>query len=75
MLRHVALVRTDLSEECNLSIIRVTTIGVLGIRLAVTSNRHAAKKHWFLQEPRGITSQKTALLIVTAMRTSNLTQF
>jgi hypothetical protein len=35
-LRHVALVRTDVSEECSSSIIRVT-IGELGM-LAVPSN-------------------------------------
>jgi hypothetical protein len=39
MLRHVALVRTDVSEELRASIIRVTRIGELGT-LAVTSNRH-----------------------------------
>jgi hypothetical protein len=31
-------VRTDVSEELNASIIRVTRIGELGITLAVTSN-------------------------------------
>jgi hypothetical protein len=35
ILRHVALVRTDVSEE----LIRVTKIGELGTTLAVTSNR------------------------------------
>jgi hypothetical protein len=30
MLRHVALVRTDLSEEPSVSIIRMTRIGELG---------------------------------------------
>jgi hypothetical protein len=39
MLRHVALVRNDVSEEINASIIRVTRIGELGTALAVTSNR------------------------------------
>jgi hypothetical protein len=39
MLRLVALVRTDVSEELNASIIRVTRIGELGTTLAVTSNR------------------------------------
>jgi hypothetical protein len=39
MLRRVALVRTDLSEELSASIIRVTTIGELGTMLTVTSNR------------------------------------
>jgi hypothetical protein len=37
MLRHVALVRTDISEELSASFIRVTRIGELGTTLAVTS--------------------------------------
>jgi hypothetical protein len=36
MLRHVALVRTDLSEELSASL-RVTRIGELGTTLAVTN--------------------------------------
>jgi hypothetical protein len=40
MLRRVALVRTDVSEELSASFIRVTRIGELGTTLAVTSNRH-----------------------------------
>jgi DNA-binding TFAR19-related protein (PDSD5 family) len=36
MLRRVALVRTDLSEELTTSIIRVTRIGELGATLAVS---------------------------------------
>jgi hypothetical protein len=39
MLRRVALVRTDVSEKLSVSIIRVTIIGELGTKLAVTSNR------------------------------------
>jgi hypothetical protein len=39
MLRHVALVRTDVSEELSASIIRVTRISEVGATLAVTSNR------------------------------------
>jgi hypothetical protein len=39
MLRHVALVRTDVSEELSASIIRATRIGELGTALAVTSNQ------------------------------------
>jgi hypothetical protein len=39
MLHHVALVRTDVSEELSPSFIRVTRIGELGTTLAVTSNR------------------------------------
>jgi hypothetical protein len=40
MLRRVALVRTDVSEEFRTSIMIVTRIGELGTTLAVTSNRH-----------------------------------
>jgi hypothetical protein len=39
MLRRVALVRTDVSEELSTSIIRVTRISELRTTLAVTSNR------------------------------------
>jgi hypothetical protein len=39
MLRRVALVRTDVSEELSASFIRVTRIGELGAPLAVTSMR------------------------------------
>jgi hypothetical protein len=39
MLRRVAFVRTDVSQELRLSFIRVTRIGALGTTLAVTSNR------------------------------------
>jgi hypothetical protein len=37
MLRHVALVRTGVSEELSASFIRVTRIGDLGTTLAVTT--------------------------------------
>jgi hypothetical protein len=39
MLHHVALVRTDVSEELSASIIRLTRISEIGTTLAVTSNR------------------------------------
>jgi hypothetical protein len=39
MLRHVALLRIDVSKEVSASIIRVTRICELGTTLAVTSNR------------------------------------
>jgi hypothetical protein len=39
MLRRVAFVRTDISEELSASFIRVTKIVELGRTLAVTSNR------------------------------------
>jgi hypothetical protein len=57
MLRRVALVRTDVSEEPGASFIRVTKIGELGTT----------------QEPHGVTTQKTQFFIVTAVKTSNLT--
>jgi hypothetical protein len=45
MLRRVALVRTDVSEEIRASIIRVTRIGELGTTVAVTSNRHKLRRN------------------------------
>jgi hypothetical protein len=44
MLRLVALVRTDVSEELSAAIIRVTRIGELGTTLAVTSNRRTLRR-------------------------------
>jgi hypothetical protein len=44
MLRRVALVRTDVSEERSASIIRVTRISELGI-LVVTSNRRTLRRN------------------------------
>jgi DNA-binding TFAR19-related protein (PDSD5 family) len=48
LLRRVALVRTDVSEELNAYIIRVKRIGELGTTLAVTSNRHTLRsaRNW-----------------------------
>jgi hypothetical protein len=43
MLRRVALVRTDVSDELSTSFIRVTRIGDLGTTLAVTSNRRTQR--------------------------------
>jgi hypothetical protein len=68
MLRRVALVRTEVSEEPSASIIRMKRTGELGT-LAITSNRRR-----FLQQPHGVTSQKTTFFIVTAVKTSNLTR-
>jgi hypothetical protein len=45
MLRRVALVRTDVSEELSASFIRVTRISELGTTLAVTSNRRKQRKN------------------------------
>jgi hypothetical protein len=43
MLRRVALVRIDFSEERSASFIRVTRIGELGTMLAATSNRRTLR--------------------------------
>jgi hypothetical protein len=62
MLRHVALVRTDVSEELSASFIRVTRIGEAGTMLAVTSNRRMLRRN-----------TKWNFFIVNAVKTSNLT--
>jgi hypothetical protein len=64
MLRSVALVRTDVSEEIRASFIRVRRIGELGTTLAVTSNRHTLQrnaKSWYLVFLRSV-----CRLLVTA---------
>jgi DNA-binding TFAR19-related protein (PDSD5 family) len=45
ILRRVALVRTDVSEELRASLITVATIGELGTMLAVTSNRRTLQRN------------------------------
>jgi demethoxyubiquinone hydroxylase (CLK1/Coq7/Cat5 family) len=45
MLHRLALVRNDVSEEFSASIIRVTRIGELGTKLAVTSNRRTLRRN------------------------------
>jgi hypothetical protein len=45
MLRLVALVRTDVTEELSASFVKVTRIGELGTTLAVTSNRRALRRN------------------------------
>jgi hypothetical protein len=45
MLRRVALVRTDVSEERIASIIRVRRIGELGTTLVVTNNRRTVASY------------------------------
>jgi hypothetical protein len=65
MLCRVALVRSDVSEERIASIIMIETITELGTTLAVIASL-------LLQERHGVTSQKTAIFIVNAVKTSNL---
>jgi hypothetical protein len=67
LLRRVALVKTEVSEETGASFIRVTKKGELGTTQAATSNRRMLRRN------TGVTTQKTSFFIVTAMKTSNLT--
>jgi hypothetical protein len=69
MLRRVALVRTDVSEEPSSSFIRVTRIGELGTALAATSNRRTLRR--FLQEPHGVTSQKAQFFKLLLVETED----
>jgi hypothetical protein len=49
----------------------VTRIGELGTTLAAISNRLSVRR--FLQEPHGVTSQKTPFFTVVVVKTSNRT--
>jgi hypothetical protein len=51
MLRCVAFVRSDVSEESSESIIRMTRISELGATLAVTSNRRTLRRNVFPSSP------------------------
>jgi hypothetical protein len=64
--RRVALVRTDVSDERSSSIFRIR-VDELGITLAVTSSRSSLRRNTMS------TSRKTVFVIVTAVKTSNLT--
>jgi hypothetical protein len=48
MLRRVDLVRTDVSKERIISIIRVTRIGELGTILGITRNQSTLRRNIFL---------------------------
>jgi hypothetical protein len=67
----MGIVRTDVSGECDASIIRVNGISILFtanvpnslILFILMMERHVPLKRQFLQEPHGVTSQKTAIFI------------
>jgi hypothetical protein len=77
LLRRVALVRTDVSEEPGASFIRETKICELGTTQAATINRRTLRRNTkvylvflrslrrFLQEPHGVTTQKTPFFIAS----------
>jgi hypothetical protein len=57
---HVALVRTDVSEELSASIIRATRLGELGT-LAVTSSRRTQRDYVVLSSPILVTLMMEAI--------------
>jgi hypothetical protein len=72
MLRLVALVRTDLSEELRASIISVIRIGPSSpILVTLMKEALSSSETSFLKEPHGVISQKTPFFIVTAVKTSS----
>jgi hypothetical protein len=86
MLRRVALVSTDISKEFSASFIRVTRIGELGATLPVNSVVPSStilvtpmkdvisfSETSVLIGPTRSNIQKTPLFVVTAVKTSNLT--
>jgi hypothetical protein len=60
LLRRVALVRTDVSEEPGASFIRVTRIGELGTTEAATSNRRTLRRNISSQRNIGYYKSHTA---------------
>jgi hypothetical protein len=58
-------------KQTNKIMLRMPSSGTLG-RVALLRT-DVLPKRWFLQEPHGLISLKTAFFIVTAMKTSNLT--
>jgi hypothetical protein len=72
MLRRVAIVRTDLSEELSASFIRVTTIGELRTRLPATSNRRTLRSNLvFLRSLRRLVTASvvpSSPILVTLMK-------
>jgi hypothetical protein len=59
LLRHVALVKTDVSEEPGASFIRVTKICGLGTTQAATSNRRTLRRntwYWLQVQDGGLIS-------------------
>jgi hypothetical protein len=67
MLRCVALVETDISEERIASIIRMKRIGDLGITLAVTINRSTLRRNAIAN---GVPSFPIVTLLMEAIRSS-----
>jgi hypothetical protein len=69
MLRRVALVRADVSEERSASIIRVTRTGELRTTLAVTRKRHMLRRNTIRSVPRLLVTANvpSSSILVTLM--------
>jgi hypothetical protein len=65
MLRSVALLRTDISEELTAPLIRVTRICELGTMLAVTSNRCTLRRNTKLLVTANIVPSSPILVTLT----------
>jgi hypothetical protein len=72
MLRRVALVRTDVSEELSASFIRVRRIAELGTTLAVTSNRRTQRgdTKWYLVFLRSVRRLLVTASVIPSSRDS-----
>jgi hypothetical protein len=69
MLRRVALVRTDVSEELSASFIMVTRIGELGTTQAATSNRRTLRRNTNVRRLLVAASVvPSSLILVTLMK-------
>jgi hypothetical protein len=64
MLRLVAFVRTDVTEEPIASIIRMTRIGELRTTLAVTSNRGTLRRELWLLVTANVVRSSSILVIL-----------
>jgi hypothetical protein len=70
----MALVRTDVSEELSASFIRMTASFVTSSRILITLMKGALRSsERFLQEPHGVTSQKTAFFMLGFVRFEDFT--
>jgi hypothetical protein len=81
MLRRVALVITDVWDKLSLSfcissqralLVTANVVPSSPILDTLMMDALSSPKHRFLQKAHGVTSQKTAFFIATAMKTSNL---
>jgi hypothetical protein len=71
LLRRVALVRTDVSEELSASFIRVTRIGEQGTTLAVTTNRRKLRRNTRLLATASVVPSSPILVTLSKVELSS----